>query len=195
MSGLSTKSKSSKGEKVLVGSGNGVLTLWERGQWDDQDERIVVDTGKESLDVLATVTPGVGKAARGELVAVGMGDGRVKIVEIGRNKVVGECRHDEAEGVVGLGFEVEGRMVSGGGAVVKVWQEAVDKEDYEEEGKKASALGLKRGIGSENTDSDGEDEDSSEEEEKVRKRRKKRKQVRGKDRTGEQHVVAFNGLD
>src|SRR5271163_3594771 len=35
----------SKGEKLLVGGAGGVITLWERGVWDDQDERIIVDRG------------------------------------------------------------------------------------------------------------------------------------------------------
>lgn len=36
--GLRARPGRSKGEKVVVGSSSGVLTLWERGVWDDQDE-------------------------------------------------------------------------------------------------------------------------------------------------------------
>ncbi|TVY52774.1 WD repeat-containing protein jip5, partial [Lachnellula suecica] len=48
--GLPSKPGRSKGEKVLVGSSSGVLTLWERGVWDDQDERIIVDGGRGGGD-------------------------------------------------------------------------------------------------------------------------------------------------
>ena len=52
VTGLSSRG-TSVGEKVLVGDSGGVITLWERGVWDDQDERIIVDKGAghgESLD-------------------------------------------------------------------------------------------------------------------------------------------------
>lgn len=173
------------GEKVLVGGGSGVLTLWERGVWDDQDERIVLDKdSKESLDVMAVV-PG----ARGQVV-VGMGDGRVKVVRLGANKVVGECRHDEVDSVVGLGFEIGGRMISGGGCVVKVWHEAVGEEDDDD------AVGAsKRGKDSDSDEGDSEDKrhSSSDEEDKRSKRSKRRK--RGKGREQIQHVMAFKGMD
>ena len=39
VTGLSAKKHStSSGQKAVVGNGDGVLTLWEKGQWDDQDE-------------------------------------------------------------------------------------------------------------------------------------------------------------
>ncbi|KAA6407460.1 MAG: WD repeat-containing JIP5 [Lasallia pustulata] len=171
------------GEKVMVGGGSGVLTLWEKGVWDDQDERIVLD--KESVDVLAVV-PG----SRGEVVA-GMGDGKIKVVRLGTNKVVGECRHDEVESVVGLGFEVGGRMISGGGCVVKVWHEAI-----EEEGEDIVGVG-KRGKGSNSDEEDSEDErDSSSDEDKRTKRTKRSKRrKRGKGREQVQHVMGFKGMD
>ncbi|MCJ1477958.1 WD repeat-containing protein jip5 [Lambiella insularis] len=186
--GLGKRGGRSKGEKVLVGGGSGVLTLWEKGRWDDQDGRIIVDSGKESLDVLRSVPEGIGE---GKLVAVGMGDGRVKIVRLGMNKVVAEVRHDEVDGVLGLGFEVGGRMVSGGGQVVKVWQMAMEGDDEEGE------VGMKRGLESDSEDDDEEEEgeESREEEEQVKKRRKKRKRVKGKDTNGGHHVMAFKGMD
>lgn len=191
VAGLPAKKGRGSGEKVLVGDGSGVLTLWEKGVWDDQDERIIVgggEDGKESLDVMATV-PGQGK-----MVAVGMGDGMVRLVRLGVNKVVAEMRHDEVEGVLGLGFETEGRMISGGGQVVKIWEESVEEEEKGE----GNGIGLKRGkVGdSEESDSNKEDgRDSSDEEEKRRKRRKKRKRRKGKDQNGGQHVLAFKGMD
>ena len=186
--GLAAKGKNGDGrggEKVLVGGGSGVLTLWERGVWDDQDERIVVDRDtKESLDVMALVPGGNGE------VVVGMGDGRVKVVRLGANKVVGECRHDEVESVVGLGFEVGGRMISGGGCVVKVWHEAVEEEGEEH------GVGVgKRGKDSDSDEEDSENErDSSSDDEDKRSKRSKRRK-RGKGREQVQHVMAFKGMD
>jgi hypothetical protein len=170
----------SKGEKVIVGGAGGVLTLWEKGQWDDQDERITVDRsggGGESLETLTLVPDDLGL---GKLVAVGLGDGRVEFVELGPNRLVAKMVHDEFEGVVGLGFDATGRMVSGGGSVVKVWHEAVENEEDEDEVAKGG-------------DSDEESEDSSDDEMKSRKRTKKQKKNKG--RGGTEHVMAFKGLD
>ena len=183
------KRGSSVGEKMVVGNTGGVLTLWEKGMWDDQDERIIVDAGRgggESLDVLSNVPEEIGRG----MVAVGLGDGRVKFVSIGSNKVMGEVRHDDVESVLALGFEVEGRMVSGGGQVVKVWQESLKDESEEN-----TTAGKRERSESENSDNEDEqEEDSSEEEEKERKRRKKRKRNKGKDKSGGKPVLSFHGL-
>lgn len=180
--------KKGKSGKLLVGTGSGVLTVWEKGMWEDQQGRVIVDgVGKESVDAL-TLVPG-----EQGMVAVGMGDGRVKFVKVGGNQVVGECPHDEVEGVVGLGFEVGGRMVSGGGGVVKVWQESVEYEDEDDEGD-----GVRRKRGLEDSDEDENDEDDSEsieEEERVRMKRKKRKRGGEKGKSGGKAVMAFTGID
>lgn len=180
---------SSKGEKVLVGGGTGVLTLWERGVWDDQDERIIVDRGAgggESLDSVALLPEGLGLG--GKVVAVGMGDGGLNFVKLGPNKVVAKLRHDETEAVVALGFDMTGRMISGGGQTIKVWHEKINEEDGEDVGTG------KRPVGSsDEEDSDDEDEDSSEEEQS-RKRRKRRKRNKGKDKNAGKGVMAFKGL-
>ncbi|MCJ1317437.1 WD repeat-containing protein jip5 [Xylographa vitiligo] len=195
IAGLASKRGRAGGDKVLVGGGSGVLTLWDKGAWEDQDGRIIVDSGKESLDVLAAIPDGVGE---GSCVAVGMGDGRVKIVRVGANKVVGEMRHDEVEGVVGLGFEVGGRMVSGGGPVVKVWQESADVEEEDEEDEEddgVDGVGTKRSAGSDSDEYSEEDEESSEEEEQERSKRKKRKRPNGKDQSGGKDLMQFKGID
>ena len=181
-----------KGEKVLVGDGNGVVTVWERGAWEDQEERIVLERGgtggKESVDALAEVPDEIGE---GKCVVVGMGDGFIKVVKVGINRVVGECRHDEIEGVVGLGFEKGGRMISGGGLVVKIWEESMVNDGEAEEG-----VNTKRRMeGNEIEEDEDEDEDSSEGENE-RKRRKKRKRKKGKGHSGSQHqVIGFKGMD
>lgn len=184
--GLPT-SGTSRGEKIVVGNTAGVVTLWEKGAWDDQDERIYVHRGGdggESIEALAVAPDELGQ---GKLVGAGLANGLVKFIRIGPNKVVSEVVHDETEGVVGLGFDVEGRMVSGGGQVVKVWHEAVDAV-----GNGEALAGEKHMMG----DSDDSDDDSdSDREKKGAAERKKRKKAKGKDRSGGQHVMAFHDMD
>jgi WD repeat-containing protein 55 len=200
--GLPSKPGRSKGEKVLIGSSNGVLTLWERGVWDDQDERIIVDGGRgggESLDALAVMPSDIGDG--GKNVVVGVGDGTIRIVKLGLNKVVGEpLRHDEVEGVVGLGFDVHGRMISGGGHVVKVWQEEMsrdeeeeeeDDDDDEDEHDDSDDEG-KNGRKRKGDDSSDNDESSEEERPKPKK---KRKGNNGKNKSSGNGVLGFKGLD
>ena len=187
------KKKTSVGEKIIVGGAGGVLTLWEKGVWDDQDERIVVDAGRgggESLDTLIQVPEDVQCWGR-KCVATGLGDGRIKVVAIGPNKVVAEYSHDEVDAVVSLGFEAQGRMISGGGQIVKVWQESSVEDD--DEGENGAS---KRSRSDDSGESESEEEDSSDDEgDGGRKRRKKRKRNRGKDLTGGQPVLGFKGLD
>lgn len=178
-------SGTSRGEKVIVGGASGVLTLWEKGAWDDQDERIYVARdggGGESIETLTAVPDELG---RGKMLAAGLGNGVIKFVRIGPNKVSSEVVHDETEGVVGLGFDVEGRMVSGGGQIVKVWHEAVNAVGD-------SLAGEKHMMG-DSDDSDDDSDDSEAEKEKrqdtnERKKRKKGKTGRG---TGPD-VMAFD---
>lgn len=199
VTGLSKKG-TSVGEKVLVGAGNGVLTLWERGVWDDQDERITVDRtpgGGESLDSLALFPSGVGPG--GKVVAVGLGNGMIRLVKVGANKIIGELSHDELEkeGVIGLGFDADGRMISGGGKTVKVWGEKGpedDQEDEEEEEDFAGASGAKREHGSDSDDGSDEEMGSGSEDEKPSQKRKKRKRNKGKQAPGH-GILGFSGLD
>lgn len=187
--GLSN-SGTSRGEKVIVGGGSGVLTLWEKGAWDDQDERIIVDRGTGGGEALETLTLVPDQLGMGKMIAVGLADGRVEFVRIGPNKVVSKVTHDEVEGVVGLGFDVEGRMVSGGGQVVKVWHEAEASEE-------AEAAGTKRFMDSDDDDdSDSDMDDSDDADRQGSKKRRKRKRAKGKDRSGGQHIMgAFKDLD
>ena len=191
--GLPSKPGRSKGEKVLVGSSTGVLTLWERGVWDDQDERIIVDAaqgGGESLDAMIVMPEGVGDG--GKNVIVGVGDGTIRIVKLGVNKVVGEpLRHDEVEAVVALGFDVGGRLISGGGSIVKVWQEQMNLEDEDEESDSDEEVTpAKRALGS---GDDSDDADSSDEEEDRKRRKKKRS--KGKDKNAGSGILKFKGLE
>ncbi|KAF7193403.1 WD repeat-containing protein jip5 [Pseudocercospora fuligena] len=186
------KSSGSTGEKAVTGQGDGVISLWEKGQWDDQDERIIVSREKETLDCMTHIPDGIGGI--GKKIAVGLGDGKVRFVRLGMNKVVGEVQHDEIEGVVALSFDVQGRMISGGGQTLKVWREAVAGEQDDDE--EAEGATSKRPADDDSdVDSDEEDdvEDSSEDEEKDRKRRKKRKRGKGPSSSGP--AFNFSGLD
>ena len=183
--------------KLAVGGEKGGLRLWEVGAWDDNEETITVGKGA-SVDVLAAVPEDVGKE---QMLAVGMDDGFVRFVGMGgkRPKVIGEVSHDEVEGVLGLGFEVGGRMCSGGGRVVKVWDETLAEVDADED---EEEIGV-NGKGTTESDSardasEANDDEGSEEvekEEEKPKKRKKRKRNKGKDKNGGQHVMAFTGID
>jgi hypothetical protein len=191
--GLPQKPGRSKGEKVLVGSAIGVLTLWERGVWDDQDERIIVDAGiggGDSLDSMVVMPEGVGDG--GKNVVVGVGDGTIRIVKLGPNKLQGEpMRHDEIESVVGLGFDVGGRLISGGGSIVKVWQEKMSLNDSEEEDSDEEVAPKKRTADSDSDDSDADSSDSDGD----RKRRKKRKKSKAKGANAGNGILKFKGLE
>lgn len=185
----------SKGEKLLVGGAGGVVTLWERGAWDDQDERITVDRGGQAIESMAAVPEGVGAICfRGQqkIIAVGLEDGRIRFVKLGVNKVLNQLdvKHDDIEGVIALSFDVAGRMVSGGGQTIKVWHEAKGLP-----GGARNGLGApKRTLGGEDSDSEGAD-GSSEEEKSEKSKRRRKKRGKGKDRSGGQQVLGFKGLD
>ena len=190
VSGLPKKG-SSVGSKVLVGGDSGIITLWEKGVWDDQDERITVDSarrGGDSLDVIVNVPDSIARLH----VVVGLGGGSIRVVKLGMNKVIADIKHDEVEGVVALGFEAEGRMISGGGQIVKVWQEEMNAVGEEEEDNEDDAAMDKRPRDSDDDDSDGmSEEDSSDEEIKRRPKKKKRK---GKS-AGKSNGISFRNLD
>lgn len=183
--------------KLVVGSEKGTLRVWQVGSWDDNEQTIAVVGRGASADVLAAV-------GEESVVAVGMDDGCLRFVDVERKKPrvlqEAEVRHDEVEGVLGLGFEVWGRMISGGGQVVQVWEDGRGMDggdDVEDEREGLGAVNGKRvnGFGS---DEDGSEEDevkSSKEEQRKRKK-KKRKRNKGKIQNGgQQHVMAFKGMD
>lgn len=193
------------GGKLAVGGEKGVLRMWEQGVWDRGEQRVVVGRG-ESLDVLSAVAEGVG--GMGDMVAVGIGDGKIKIVDVRKRNVMVELTHDEVDGLTGLGFEIEGRMISGGGQAIKVWQESLvernedenededdddEDEDEEDEGDFEDAgLQITNGDGSE---SGADQDESSDDDTKETKRRKRRKRNKGTSEENRKHVVAFKGMD
>ncbi|KAF2198080.1 WD repeat-containing protein JIP5 [Delitschia confertaspora ATCC 74209] len=195
VTGLS-KRGTNVGEKVVIGGGTGVLTLWERGVWDDQDERITLDRapgGGESVDSLAIFPDGVGPG--GHMIAAGLGNGELKFVQIQPNRIVSELKHDElqAEAVVGLGFDVAGRLISGGGKMVKIWHEKVEPEQVYDEDDEDEETAKRQHSDS---DSDEDEEEESSEDERANKKRKKRKRNKGKKSgAGGNGIMGFKGLE
>lgn len=150
----------------------------------------------------------------GRYVATGAGDGKVRIVKMGSNSIVATLAHsltaeevkmkaaeddmkggyDRAieEGVAALGIDCEGRVVSGGGNVVRVWYWDNTAKEPDESNKK------RRNDGSDSDEegnrSDGDD--SSEEEKEKRRKKKKSKGGKGKARSATVKAIAsFKGLD
>jgi WD repeat-containing protein 55 len=185
--------KNRKNGMVAVGSGSGVVTLWDKGVWDDQQERIIVDNarrGGESIDamVLAPESLGLGKK-----LVVAVGDGSLRVVDVVRRTVDSQpgslMRHDDTEGATSVAFDCHNRLISAGGRIVKVWQElselqgndSSEDEDEEEEGEgeedSDEPTGTKRAAESDDEDDDGseDDDDSDDSDAPKQKREKKRK--------------------
>lgn len=236
--GLGPRKNRSNGV-VAVGTGTGVLTLWDKGSWDDQQERIIVSSGNmvnssdpnpmaaaaagggggggrkkrrqkassfvagESLDALTLVPEDMGL---GKAVVCGLGDGSLRLVDLVRREVLSAAnlRHDDIEGVVSLGFDVGGRLISAGGKTVKVWEELSElqgfgpnPDDEDEDEDEEETRGAKRGAGS---DSDEDDEDDSDDGmvEEMRQRAAKRRKEAQKEKLGPMGahgIMGFEGMD
>ncbi|KAI1333913.1 WD repeat domain-containing protein jip5 [Xylariaceae sp. FL0016] len=211
ISGLGPKKNRDNGI-VAVGTGTGVLTLWDKGAWDDQQDRVTVDAtkgGGESLDCIVKVPESVG---RGKSVVIGMGDGSLRIVDLVKRELAGSLSHDDIEAVVGLDFDCHGRMISGGGQTIKIWQESpelgqggdsdesddddeADSDDSDAEDADNMSQATNKSKRSAKKDSESEDSDSDE-----GGRRRKKKRRKGKANVelgphGAHGILKFKGLD
>jgi hypothetical protein len=208
--GLGPK-KSRENGIMAVGSGTGVLTIWDKGAWDDQTDRIIVDRSGESLDCVVQIPETV---TMGKKIVVGVGDGSIRIVDMHKREVETNLRHDDIEAVVGLNFDCQGRMISGGGTTVKVWEESVSRaaEDEEEEEEDSDDSDDEDGDGDDSDDgdddaptsgkrqasSDGEEDGSDSDSDSQKRGKKKRK--KGKAPVvlgphGAHGILKFRGLD
>ncbi|KAF8533546.1 WD40-repeat-containing domain protein [Trichophaea hybrida] len=158
-------------------------------------------------------------AGWGTFFAAGSGDGKIRIVKMGGNKTVATLAHaysaDEArrmaggrvkvgdytegleEGVSALAIDCDGRIVSGGGTVVRIWtlREKQDEKEAEEQGKKRNEVDSDddkpEGGGSE-----VEGESSDDEKERKKRKKKRRKGGKGKAKSaGVKNINSFTGLD
>lgn len=195
ISGLKAGSNRS-GTKAVVGGAGGVLTLWKHGIWDDQDERIVVDREGEAVESLARVPEGLGNLgyqSQQKLVAAGLGNGTVKFVRLGPNRVEHhlDIRHDDVEGVAGLAFDTGGRMVTGGGQTLKVWTQAPQHGDdsiHSRHSDDASPADEKAKL----THDDDDDHDSDDELAHPRGKRRKKQKRRKAANSAESSSLRFD---
>ncbi|EFX05488.1 WD repeat protein [Grosmannia clavigera kw1407] len=196
---------------VAVGTENGVLTLWDKGSWDDQQERVYVAGGRgrnesESLDAIVRV-PDEASWGNGQTVVVGAGDGSVSIVDLHARRVEQVLRHDEIESVVAVGVDCLGRLVSAGGRSIGIWQENSDvaggkanaDDDDSDDGDDSDnddggAKGKKRAASAAGSDDD-DDSDSDSDKEGRRKRKSKKKRRKGRGKEPQKPRVSFPGLD
>jgi len=223
VAGIGPKKAANRGI-VAVGGSTGVLTMWDRGSWDDQQERVIVDSGRgggDSIDAVALIPEELGY---GKKVVAAVGDGSLRLVDLVRREVdvTATLRHDDSEGAVAVGFDCFGRMITAGGAIVKIWEdltelqgngaeddeeegsdeeededEEEDSDDDEEEDEAEDAGGKKRAR---EEDSDEEDSDSDSEEERDRERRERQRKRREAIAArlgpmGAHGVLRFEGLD
>ncbi|KAI2638409.1 WD repeat domain-containing protein jip5 [Xylaria nigripes] len=199
---------------VVVGTGSGVLTLWDKGTWDDQFDRVIVDSargGGESLDCIVQTPEGVG---RNKKVVIGLGDGSLRIVDLTRRELLGSLRHDDLEGVTGLGFDCQGRMISGGGHTIKIWEESSalgsdndgdddddddddsdDDDGYDLDSSKDATLNPTNGKHGPNQGLESDDTDNDDEGQRGKKRRKGKGGKVDLGPHGAHGVLKFKGLD
>ncbi|KAF4337956.1 WD repeat-containing protein [Fusarium beomiforme] len=192
---------------LAVGSSSGVLTMWDKGAWDDQQERIIVDGDKrgggESIDAMALIPQELGL---GKKVVCGVGDGSLRVVDLVLREVdvSANLRHDHMESVVSLGFDCEHRLISAGGKTVKLWEELSalqggdDEEDEDEDDDDNDDDSDAEEKGSDKRAADSDSDDSEEDQIAEMKRRAKRRKEAQQSKLGPMGahgIMGFEGLD
>ncbi|KAL8920858.1 MAG: hypothetical protein Q9208_006030 [Pyrenodesmia sp. 3 TL-2023] len=186
--------------RIIAGSEKGFARIWDEGVRsliNGKERRLYVEKG-ETLDAICPVRD---RLIEEDLIAVGLGDGTVSFARTGKKSgVVGRVRHDELEGVVALGFDPDGRLITGGGTTVKVWEkstaspgdeaDSVDERNSSDE--ETDEVDSESHHKADQTGHDETEDGSSEEENPKRKRRKRNK---GKGKNNNSHILAFKGMD
>lgn len=199
---------------LAIGTGSGVVTLWDKGAWDDQLERIVVDgknlTG-ESVDSLVMIPDDMGA---GKKMLCGMGDGSLRIVDPVRREIIASpnLRHDDLEGVVSLQFDAVNRLITAGGQTIKVWEELselqgsrggngnsesdseADLDDDDDGDDSVGDEGMTKSEKRE-AESDSSDEEFVKKMQSKIKRQKAEKQSAKLGPMGAHGIMSFDGLD
>lgn len=191
--------------RIMAGGEKGFVRIWEdgvKGVINGKEKRVYIQRG-ESLDVMCRVPQ---RLVGEDMIAVGRGDGTVSFAKTNRRPgVVSSIRHDEVEGVVALGFDPDGRLITGGGNTVKVWEKNIESssspeidtdedEDEDYEGELSEVHGNLE-DGDEQDDTHDETEDQSTEEDRPKRKKRKRNKGKGKKNNNNNHIMAFKGMD
>ncbi|KAK6501866.1 WD repeat-containing protein jip5 [Arthrobotrys musiformis] len=163
--------KGGRSTRAYVGMGDGIIHAFERGVWGDMCERIKIGGKGDDVDcVEGYIQDGDPEVGKGKCIVAGCGDGTVKVVRLGGNKVVRVFEHGagedgEEEGVTAIKFDCDGSMITAGGSVVKIWYQdfADTKVDEGDDDKK------KQDDGDSDSESDSDDDDKPSAKSKGRK--------------------------
>ncbi|KAL4728372.1 WD repeat-containing protein jip5 [Fusarium chlamydosporum] len=193
ISGMGPKGHRENGV-VACGTSTGVLTLWDKGSWDDQQERIIVDgdrKGGESIDATVLIPQEMGL---GKKVICGLGDGSLRVVDAVRRQVIvsDNLRHDHMESVVSLAFDSANRLISAGGRTVKLWEELSalqgsdedEEEEEEDDDEGDESEEEEKGNGKRPAESESDSEDSEADHIAEMKQRAKRRKDNQKNKLG-----------
>ena len=204
---------------ILVGDSSSGVAIWPRGQFDTRTgyRRLrrnapVAGIPLEDYSVDSIAVAPISEQDPEPLIVVGLATGVLHFLRAGAKKRLMESAvahvHDDRglDGCIAIVFDAEGRMITGGGNLLKVWHreqqnvelDELDSEqivngalDSEEEDD--SDLPRKRSASEGNvSDSEDEEEDSSEEVEKIKPPPKKRAK-RGKNTAAGRNKVLSDG--
>ncbi|KAK9471658.1 WD40-repeat-containing domain protein [Dipodascopsis tothii] len=161
------------GLTAVLGMASGVLTYWNKSNWEDQQARALLSA--ESVDCIAPIDE--------DRLVAGSADGRVAVVGVRTRRVERELVHGGADGVVAVAADYADRVISAGGPVVKVWARPAAAE-----------------AGDEDSDADSDDSDDSDEGDRKRRKNRKRgkagkKRQRAMKQQLKQTAASFADLD